>query len=249
MQEPSDRIPDIHFESLSRLETTYWWHLARLDWAETVIRRHFPEPACLNVLDYGCGTGGFLYELDRRLCFRSTLGVDISPKAVALAKRYGDHYGQIKDHGTDVVRGRDLVLLMDVIEHVEDDLPFLRGIAEGMQEGAHVLITVPAMPILYSEWDKTLGHYRRYTIKGLKDLAADAGLKVVSVGYFHFLLSFVVYIRRSLLKAKFSRDTCEFPPVHPAVNRLLIVLGKIELILGKHIKYPAGNSIICLLKK
>ncbi len=83
----------------------------------------------------------------------------------------------------------DTVLLLDVLEHVEDDHGFLaRLVAAGARE-AVFLVTVPAWPQLFSQHDAALRHFRRYTPRACRELLAGAGLEVTrSGGLFHALL-------------------------------------------------------------
>lgn len=83
-----------------------------------------------------------------------------------------------------------LALLLDVLEHVEDDLGFLTAVvAERLLPGAHALVSVPAWPALFSSHDVSLRHHRRYTPSVGRALLAGAGLEVVrGGGLFHALV-------------------------------------------------------------
>jgi SAM-dependent methyltransferase len=76
----------------------------------------------------------------------------------------------------------------DVVEHVQDDLGFLRSIASRLAPGGRFYLTVPALPILWSQKDEIAGHYRRYTNAALKRLLPRAGLQIEYVTYFFQLL-------------------------------------------------------------
>ena len=78
----------------------------------------------------------------------------------------------------------DLVLLLDVVEHIQDDLRFLEDLVrDHAKVGARVLVTVPAFPALYCDHDRFLGHHRRYRLDGIERLLKRAGLQVLSSGY------------------------------------------------------------------
>jgi Methyltransferase domain len=83
-----------------------------------------------------------------------------------------------------------LALLLDVLEHVEDDAAFLRDLVERrLAPGAHLLVTVPAWPALFSAHDVRLRHHRRYTRAALRALLAGADLTILrGGGLFHALL-------------------------------------------------------------
>ncbi len=83
-----------------------------------------------------------------------------------------------------------LALLLDVLEHVEDDLGFLREVVvPRLAPGAHALVSVPAWPALFSSHDVKLRHHRRYTPRATRAVVEGAGLEVVRAGgLFHALL-------------------------------------------------------------
>ncbi len=78
----------------------------------------------------------------------------------------------------------DLVLLMDVLEHVDDDMGLLREYSSRIPRNASVLISVPAFQALWSEHDEFLDHKRRYTLRGLEQLVEKSGLTVSHGAYF-----------------------------------------------------------------
>lgn len=83
----------------------------------------------------------------------------------------------------------DLALLLDVLEHVDDDRGFLGAVVDRVVGGGHVLISVPCWPRLFSAHDRALAHVRRYTPATCRALAHSAGLELVrSGGFFHGLL-------------------------------------------------------------
>lgn len=244
-----DYLPDIHYKSLSDLEGSYWWHVTRINFAEKVIRRHFPIPSNFNVLDYGCGTGGFLLELNKRLKFKSCLGVDVSKQAIHYAGLHGGLYMHMEPGDFSVVRSRDLVFLMDVLEHIDDDISFLGNLLLSLEANAYLLISVPAHPSLFSSWDTALNHYRRYSRKGLFELIDSTGGKIVYMSYFLSYLSFPILFTRIFLKKRFDACNCEFPPVHPLLNSILLKLNRIEMFMEPYLRIPFGSTLIALISK
>lgn len=242
-------IPAAHYDSLAQHELAYWWHLSRVNWAEKIIRKACPDPTALEVLDFGCGTGGFLHLLKERLGFRSCMGVDASAQAVKRARRLGDHYRLIDPAGFRPPASTDLVLLMDVLEHVEDDEGFLAGLLECLKPGALVLISVPAFPGLYSEWDRGLGHYRRYTKTSMRTLADECAAAIRFSSYVFTYLAPVLLLRRVLMRPTSTEGGCDFPPLSNFLNRLLLAFNRVEMFCGDFLSYPFGASIFCLIER
>jgi SAM-dependent methyltransferase len=81
----------------------------------------------------------------------------------------------------------DAALYLNVLEHIPDDTTELRLAADVLRPGGVVLVFGPALEWLYSELDYKAGHYRRYSVRRLRDLATAAGLEVVSARYFDVL--------------------------------------------------------------
>lgn len=98
----------------------------------------------------------------------------------------------------------DVVLLLDVIEHIEDDKAFLRELIRYpfVTSATSLLISVPAFQALYTSHDTFLGHYRRYNLKKLRNLVREVGLKDGRCGYFYLALLLPRFLQ--LLKEKLS---------------------------------------------
>ena len=80
--------------------------------------------------------------------------------------------------------GRDVAVLVNVLEHIEDDAAALGELRRIVRVGGHVLIFVPALAFLYSAFDRAIGHHRRYHKDDLARRVTDAGLVVVKAHYF-----------------------------------------------------------------
>jgi SAM-dependent methyltransferase len=161
------------------------WELARVA-ALSKIVAGLPLPETTRVLDVGCGDGFTASELFKDRTIEALIGVD---PALSEGDRHREQRGS---PGFDCVptledlprEKFDLVLLLDVLEHVDGDSAMLRGIAENhLRPGGHVLITAPAFPELFGAHDRFLGHKRRYVRRGLAALVEEAGLTAVKDGY------------------------------------------------------------------
>jgi SAM-dependent methyltransferase len=103
----------------------------------------------------------------------------------------------------------DAALLLDVIEHVDDDVGFVRDVVARLRPGGVVLVSVPAWPALFSAHDVALCHHRRYTPDACRATLLRAGLDVVtSGGFFHALLAprGAAVVREKLLGRRAPRD-------------------------------------------
>jgi 2-polyprenyl-3-methyl-5-hydroxy-6-metoxy-1,4-benzoquinol methylase len=139
----------------------------------------------------------------------------------------------------------DLVLLMDVLEHVDDDIGLIRTSLAGAMPGAHVLISVPAFQSLFSAHDRFLEHRRRYTIRSIEAAVAAAGLDVVSTRYFFAMILPLVAAVRVLQRNGPPRSSLT---VHtPFVNAVLSCAHRAEIPFFRYNRI-GGLSVFCLAR-
>lgn len=144
----------------------------------------------------------------------------------------------------------NVVLLMDVLEHVEDDTALLTQYVELAPVGTSFLISVPAFHFLWSGHDIFLEHHRRYTLGSLEKLVNQSGLEVKkSAFYFGFVFPIAVVLRLidrvrrtpQLAKSSLVKHS-------KVVNGILAFLCNIELFIMRFNKL-AGLSIFCIAVK
>jgi hypothetical protein len=171
------------------------------------------------IVDVGAGDGVFTRALIRRF-----------PGAVAKATLIDSGYSAEESSSIDGVAVNRLralpaafearlVLLMDVLEHIERDSEFLRRVVSSAAPGARFFITVPAFRLLWSKHDEHLGHFRRYRLKELASLCRGAGLVVDARFYFFATIFPGVLALRAVSGGDGTRS--DLRPAHPAVNALL----------------------------
>jgi SAM-dependent methyltransferase len=140
----------------------------------------------VRVLDVGCGDGFVSRALSRRADVQLVDSVDIhltdrQVDALQMEDKkvvYHNNYSELPD------RRYDLVLLLDVLEHVREDGNFLAEIADRyLSNAGYLIVTVPAFPFLFSHHDEFLAHFRRYTRKQLVRLVRDSNLFCIRSGY------------------------------------------------------------------
>jgi SAM-dependent methyltransferase len=166
------------------------WELSRRRFFTGVLREARILERTQRVLDIGSGDGWFLTELLAEMPSASggvgwDLGYEPSTlDALGLPRTPHLRFTQTEPDGR-----FSLLILLDVLEHVERDSAFLRErLARNLEPDGHVLISVPAWPALFTSHDTGLGHYRRYRPAELSRLLLDAGLSVLSSGgLFHTL--------------------------------------------------------------
>ena len=135
------------------------------------------------VLDVGSGDGYLVQALHQALRFRDVIAQDIH-LTDALAEELRRPGVEFVRELTDPQYRADLILLMDVLEHVEGPVEFLAQLArERLSQGGHIVITVPAFQQLFTDHDRALKHFRRYDRAQLVREVEGAGLSVLDSGY------------------------------------------------------------------
>lgn len=144
----------------------------------------------------------------------------------------------------------DLVLLMDVLEHVDDDIELLRSYVAKVPRGSKFLITVPAFQFLWSGHDDFLEHKRRYTLNQLEKTAQMSGL-TVRRGAYYFGVVFPIAATMRIWQKIFGdskSNRSQLDRHSPIINTLLKLLCGIELPMMK-INRLAGLTAFCLAEK
>ena len=237
-----------HLRELIELEDSYWWHQAKRQLLLTLIRQHFPKP--MRVLEGGIGSSRNLIELGQR--GYQVTGLDIMPEAVSHARQRG--LEDVHEHDLTLPwpvepTSIGVVVLLDVIEHVPDPVCVLQHAHRCLQPGGGVIVTVPAYPALYGDWDKQLGHYRRYTKHTLQENARDAGFRVEWLNHWNSFTLPPALLIRSYQK-RFPKDRpAEFPRVSSITNQMLGSLAAAERCLMKRLPIPCGLSLAGIFMK
>lgn len=203
------------------------------------------------VLDIGAGSAFFSRHLLRHTAAASACCVDISYDADSDASEAGKpiHFRRAVGPSS-----ADLVLLMDVLEHVDDDVALLKEYADKVPSGSTFLISVPAFQCLWSEHDEFLEHRRRYTLAGLEAVVEQAGLEVDKGCYFFAaVLPLAAGLRlvqkiRGKISGKARAPRSQLARHHPVVNALLAWVCKLELS-WMHFNRLGGLSVFCLARK
>jgi hypothetical protein len=166
------------------------WEQARLSLVDRLIRRHLPLQAGDTVFDIGCGDTFVAEQLARRYPDVQFHAVDSNFTdeliATCRARLTVPNVSLFASLGSvPVSKPAALVLLMDVIEHVPDDVAFLGGICQSafIGDDTRLLITVPSYQSLFCSHDRFLGHYRRYSGTTLRALFSRVKLHCEESGY------------------------------------------------------------------
>jgi hypothetical protein len=222
----------------------HWYYRSKL----AAVRAYCHAIPKRRILDVGAGSGFFSRALLSDADVERALCVDTSYQEDSDLECCGK---PLLFRRSAVAADADLILFIDVLEHVESDLDLLRSYSDNAPLGAHILIGVPALPFLWSDHDDFLGHWRRYTRRRIASVAEAAGLTVVgSSYYFGFVLPFAAATRVAsrLVRRRDRSPRSQLRAHHPLVNATLTSICLAELPLVK-INKLAGLTAFCLARK
>jgi len=237
------------YQRLDQLEGEHWWFCARRKIISAVIRRFAPKKQSLRVLEAGCGTGGNLQMLSRfgqieafelddeaRKIAQSKMPIDVKP-------------GMLPDQIPFRAGSFDVVTAFDVLEHVEQDVESLNKLGQQLAPGGRLIMTVPALPWLWSHHDETHHHFRRYTKSSLDETLRKAGLEPVRISYFNTLLfPMIAGLRLVRKKLGLAEGTDDAMPGKFANAVLKMVFGA-ESSLVPHMALPIGVSLMAVAER
>jgi SAM-dependent methyltransferase len=218
----------------------HWYYRSKA----AALRRMVAALGARRILDVGAGSGFFSRHLLAEGGAQSALCVDIGYASDRDDSEAGKPVLYRRDTGpTDC----DLVLMMDVLEHVDDDRSLVRHYAAKVPAGAHFLVTVPAFRFLWSGHDVFLEHKRRYRLNEIEAAIRDAGLQVVrGAYYFGFVFPLAAAVR--LATRNTTEPASSLKKHDPLTNGLLSRICAAELPLFP-LNRVAGLSAFVLARK
>lgn len=214
---------------------SHWYYISK----SRVVEEHVKGRG-LSLLDVGAGAGWFSRRLLARGLAREAICVDPgypvdrdeTPGGKRLAFR----------RGVETIDA-DVILLMDVLEHVDDDVGLLSSYACRAKPGTEVLITVPAFAFLWSAHDVYLEHRRRYTLAGLRETVRAAGLTEVSAHYYFASIFPAALIVRLLGRFR-QPSRSDMRPAPAWLNRVLLAILSAERTLMRANR-AFGLTVVC----
>ncbi len=225
------QFPENAHPAFARLRSGHFWFETRRRVIQEVLRDlKSSEPGL--TLEVGCGDGHLLDILPGRL----TVGMDIQLRDLLESRRRGVCRFLIAASGDHLPFSRvfSLVCAFDVIEHLQDDVGFLRECDSVLKRDGRLLLTVPADPALWSHLDVYAGHQRRYTAQSMQAAMESAGLTIECMFPMFRLLWPLSFINARLKRGHNVSDPAAEYSVGPFFNALLRCALRLEWkILGK----------------
>jgi SAM-dependent methyltransferase len=237
------------------IEDKHWWFVGRrrllLRVLDRFVRRS-EERA--RILDIGCGTGTMLRYLSR---YGDAQGADADEEAVRFCRlRSAGNVTQLTDASLPFPDASfDVVTMLDVLEHIDDDVAALGEVRRILRTGGIFVATVPAYGFLWGAQDVISHHKRRYLAGQLKSRLEISKLCVKKLSYFNSLLfpliAAIRILRRPALNVRGATELkSDFRMTKPGpLNHVLSLLFSVESLLINKVNFPFGVSILAVAEK
>ncbi len=222
-----------------------FWHKAKSDLIQNLMEKVCQDKKELRILNLGAGTGDDLGILNK---FSKNYVVDVDEKALSVIpdilcveKKLADACNLPYENNF-----FDLAVSFDVFEHVEDDHKAVGEVYRVLKQNGILVFTVPAFQFLFSSHDKALEHYRRYSIKNIKNLLSS--FSNPKIFFWNSVLFIPIVVSRIMKKRSEPKvDRMNLPNwLNTLFYKLLLMDG---FLIKKNISMPFGISIVGFCRK
>ena len=202
------------------------------------------------VLDIGCGSGFLLKMLKDK--GRTIYGVEPNEKLVRFSREQFGDLNIVKAPAEEIAKlgfKVDTVVMMDVLEHIEDDREQLKKISDCLNEGGRLVIVVPAFRFLFGKRDINNGHFRRYSKNELLNKIEGAGFQVLTMRYWN-AMAFLPYVYyEKLLKRELNTDMRTSKEKGVLKGIIWHLLNHWFRFVENKVSFGFGLSLICVAEK
>jgi len=233
------------YREMEAVESSHWWFRARRD----IVTRYLHKQTQIDssILDVGCGTGLMMDHL-RSLGFKVE-GFDYSDDAISICTHKGLMVKKARLPDVPSLEPVDTILMMDVLEHIENDRLALKNLQSAVKPGGHLLLTVPAHPRLWTVHDEVHHHFRRYTSKQLYDVIKSSGWVAEYLSPYNSHLFPIAVLERVMIRMTKRKHTNLQPP-GALLNKLLYYAFSAESTrLSMNRCYPFGLSYFSWIRR
>lgn len=241
------------FSELSS-ETHFWFQWRFRAFLQQCLDIGLDTETPMKVLDVGSGVGTLRTQIEDATKWTVDItDVDHASLQLSLAGRGRTFYYDILEKRADFAGKYDVIMLFDVLEHIEETRPFIEALLFHLKEGGYLFVNVPALSVLFSRFDEVQGHYRRYTVNSLKQEFKSSPLDILDTRYWGLGNVPFLLLRRFLLQAFSKNKTNEeifregFAPASGLVNGAFLSMMRLETKLTS--RPPLGSSVLMAARK
>ena len=227
------------------LEDSNWWYSSRRELIIGLLSRGNLRKNSV-VLDMGAGSGKNIATI-KEMGFR-TEAIDVDSHCVRLAKQKGINVKKSSIENFKFEKKYDVILALDVLEHIKDDVSAIKKIKSGMRKNGKFIITVPAFMILFGPHDTLSHHFRRYEFGEIVSKLDKSGFKIEKISFWNFSFFFpsliVKFAKKWLYTGKEFSAKSDLANVNHLLNYLLTKILLLEnFLILNGISMPIGTSL------
>ena len=234
------------YKWLDDIQDRHWWVKARKEIVINLFEKYL-DSGSLDILEIGFGTGGVLEAVSR---YGKTWGMDNAEAVEYTKKRYPSdrlREGRLPDKVSFPENSFDRLIMLDVLEHIEDDFLSLKKTAKLLRSGGILFLTVPAFNFLWSKHDEDAMHMRRYSRGEIIQKLKEAGFDIVKCSYFNTFLFAPIVIAK--LSNKIKAGSLEKRVLPRVIENLFYNIFRSEKMFLDRFSLPFGISIVCIAQK
>jgi SAM-dependent methyltransferase len=251
----SDELTELH-ESATE-SGTHFIDMASRRHAVNELKRALGSRSA-SIMEVGCSAGHLLVDMRKALPHASLTGGDYTlGTLVKLGAKMPD-IPLVRFNLADSPlpsNSYDAMVLLNVLEHIEDDVSAVGHISRMLKPGGVAVIEVPAGPELFDDYDRELKHFRRYKLQGLCDVIEGAGLEVERRNYLGALIYPAFYFAKKMSQgspkpaAEREQHVAKAIGITSRLNPIGHAVMALEDLISKGVEFPRGIRCVVTARK
>jgi SAM-dependent methyltransferase len=251
----SDELTDLHEDATA--SGAHFIDVASRDHAIAELEREFGTRS-VSIMEVGCSAGHLLADIRRSLPSATLTGGDYT---MGTLVKLGEKMPDIPLVRFNLAASPlpsdsyDAMVLLNVLEHIEDDAAATGHIARMLKPGGVAVIEVPAGPELFDNYDRELQHFRRYTLQSICRVVERAGLVIERRNYLGALIYPAFYLAKKLSQRRPKSAAERKAHVTKAIgvtsrfNAAGHAFMALEKTIGRSVTFPRGIRCVVTARK
>jgi len=231
------------YKNYFEFEKYHWWFRVRRNIILALLEK-YKILKTAKIFDFGCGSGYTVGYLQKLGYYAEAIEFGRSRGVGNLEVAQNNQIEALEG-------GFDLIMALDVVEHIEDDLGVISNLERALKPGGSLIITVPAHMWLWGVQDDVAHHFRRYTMKSVVHLFDKfPSLAMVKKSYFNtFLFPMIAVARLASRWFGLGGRESDFEINNGLLNNIFFSVFNLESKFLKYFNFPFGVSILLVVKK
>jgi len=236
------------YSNLEKVETLHWYYAGKRNIVQHWLAKKCKLDSRLKLLDCGAGSGAFAAAMQNSV---KVVAMDDHEESLEILRKRLPSEAVVRGSCTSIPFNDgsfDAVTALDVLEHIPAQQDAANEMIRVLRPGAPIVITVPAMMCLWSDWDISLHHQRRYTKQELLSLFQHLPVKIDHCSYINVLAMPLVWLARRGRAIGFkggsrAEDHIPVMPINWLLRQGFVLLAKLQ------IEFPFGVGLILVAHK